>query len=65
MIIKCFRCKKKFHKKPDRIPMIETKPYCKDCYEIKTYFDKCKRNYDKDHNRNKNNTKTKLKGGKI
>lgn len=63
MIFKCTRCKKKFHKKPDRVPMIKTKPYCSDCYEYKTYFDRLKRNLESELKK-KNKLKL-MKGGKI
>ena len=44
MIFKCTRCKKKFHKKEDMVSYIETEPYCSNCYETKTYFDRLARN---------------------
>ena len=34
MIFKCNRCKKKFNKKPSKIPHVARKSYCSGCYEV-------------------------------
>lgn len=51
MRFSCSRCRKKFNYKPNRVPYIACKPYCHDCYEIQTYYNRLDRNITKDKKR--------------
>lgn len=48
MIVQCTKCTKKFHKKPEEVSYIETKPYCKKCYGVEVYFRRLRKNAEKD-----------------
>ena len=52
-MFKCNRCKKKFNYKKDRIPHIETKEYCKECYERVSWEKRCERETKKEKGKKK------------
>jgi hypothetical protein len=47
VLYECTRCKKTIRKKPDKVPYVNRKPYCDNCYGIVLYFQRKQRNEEK------------------